>query len=199
MSVIGRPPSDVRARRLYDREKVDLENRAYKLRLEGRPVIEIAAKIGVSDRQVRTYLRRVEDRMKADLLQRDGEAGVLKQFAVLNHVLDEALEAWEKSKAPAVTRSASREMDPEGKTTRTRVTETVEEQVGNPAYLDAAMKALKSIRELLGLDAPTVHRILHQDATQDEAERLEWEELRKLPTEKLLALYRDQMGITWGR
>jgi DNA-binding CsgD family transcriptional regulator len=196
MTTIGRPPKAERARELYDQAKANQEERAYKLRLRGRPVVEIAAELGVSDRQVRTYLRRVEDRMKADLIARDGEAGVLKQYAVLSFIVDEALEAWEKSKAPSVTRSASREKDAEGNTVKTRVSETVEEQVGNPAYLDAAMKALKSIRELLGLDAPTVHRILHQDATQDEAERLEWEELRKLPTEKLLALYRAQVGLS---
>lgn len=151
MITIGLPPKDGRARELYDQAKANQEERAYKLRLRGRPVVEIAAEIGVSDRQVRTYLRRVEDCMKADLIARDREAGVLTQYAVLSFIVDEALEAWEKSKNPNVTRSASREKDAEGNTTKPRVSETVEEQVGNPAYLDAAMKALKSIRELLGL------------------------------------------------
>lgn len=196
MIAIGRPPKDRRARDLYDRARADQEERAYKLRLQGRPVTEIAAEMGVSDRQVRTYLRRTEDRMKADLLERDGEAGVLKQFAVLNHVLDEALQAWEQSKEPSVKRSVSRKKDAEGKTLETRVSETVEEQVGNPAYLDAVLKASREMRDLLGLDAPTVHRILHQDDALEEAERLEREELAKLPTETLLTLYRAQVGIS---
>lgn len=196
MIAIGRPPKDRRARQLYDRAKACQEERAYKLRLQGRPVPEIAAEMGVSDRQVRTYLRRTEDRMKADLLERDGEAEVLKQFAVLNHVLDEALEAWEQSKEPSVKRSVSRKRDAEGKTFETRVSKTVEEQVGNPAYLDAVLKASREMRDLLGLDPPTVRRILHQDDAIEEAERLEWEELRELPTEKLLMIYRAQAGIS---
>lgn len=196
MTTLGRPPKAGRARELYDQAKAEQEEWAYKLRLQGRPVVEIAAELGVSDRQVRTYLHRVGARLKADLLARDGEAGVLRQFAVLNLVVDEALEAWEKSKNPRVTRSASKERDAEGNTTKIRVSETVEEQIGNPAYLDAAMRGLKSIRELLGLDAPTVHRILHKDDALGEAKPLEWEELRTLPTEKLLALYCAQVGLS---
>jgi DNA-binding CsgD family transcriptional regulator len=196
MTTIGRPPKAERARELYDQAKANQEERAYKLRLRGRPVVEIAAELGVSDRQVRTYLRRVEDRMKADLVARDGEAGVLKQFAVLNLVLEEALDAWERSKNPSVTRSASREKDAEGNTTKTRVSETVEEQIGNPAYLDAAMKALRAIRDLLGLDAPTVKRIILQEGSEEDSELLALDELSKLPTEKLLALYRAQVGLS---
>lgn len=196
MTTLGRPPKHGRARELYDQVKANQEERAYKLRLRGRPVVEIAAELGVSDRQVRTYLRRVEDRMKADLVARDGEAGVLKQFAVLNLVLEEALDAWERSKNPSVTRSASREKDAEGNTTKTRVSETVEEQIGNPAYLDAAMKALRAIRDLLGLDAPTVKRIILQEGAEEDAELMALDELSKLPTEKLLALYRAQVGLS---
>src|SRR5690606_21274524 len=129
-----------------DQAKANQEERAYKLRLRGRPVVEIAAELGVSDRQVRTYLRRVEDRMKADLIARNGEAGVLKQYAFPSFIVDEALEAWEKSKAPAVTRSASREKNAEGNTVKTRVSETVEEQIGNPAYLDAASQLTQLVQ-----------------------------------------------------
>lgn len=193
MIAIGRPPQDTRARELYDRARADQEERAYKLRLQGRPVTEIAVEMGVSDRQVRTYLRRTEDRMKADLLERDGEAGVLKQFAVLNHVLEEALKAWEQSKEPTVKRSVSRKRDAEGKTVETRVSETVEEQVGNPAYLDAVLKAAREIRDLLGMDASTFRRLVLAESGEQESALAE--DLSGLSTEELLALYRATIAL----
>lgn len=169
MTAIGRPPKNKRDRELYDQAKANREELAYKLRLQGRLVTEIAAELGVSDRQVRTYLRRVEERLKADLIARDGEAGVFKQFSVLNLVLEETLEAWEKSK----TRGH-----------------------GNPAYLSLAIKASGEVRELLGMDAATVRRIVLEEGTDKEAERLTRDELSKLPTEKLLALYRAEIGLS---
>ena len=165
----GRPPARAQLRETYDRAKFDHEERAYRLRLAGRQVTEIALEMRVSDRQVRTYLRRTEDRLKADLRALDGEAGVLKQFSVLNLVLEESLGAWEKSK----TRGH-----------------------GNPAYLSLAIKASGQVRELLGMDSVTVRRIVLEDGTDKEAERLTLDELSKLPTEKLLALYRAQIGLS---
>lgn len=191
MTAIGRPPKGKRARELYDQAKADREELAYKLRMKGRSVTGIAEELGVSDRQVRTYLQRVENRMKADLIRRDGEAGVLKQFMVLSLALDEALDAWERSKAPVHRRFATRETNTEGLPIKTRVGEVEETQVGNPAYLDAILKASRELRELLGMDAPTVRRVIM--ATDQEQEDVNLAELQKLPADELLARYRALM------
>lgn len=164
-----RPPAKTRLRETYDRAKFNHEERAYRLRLGGRQVTEIALEMSVSDRQVRTYLRRTEDRLKADLRALDGEAGVLKQFSVLNLVLEETLDAWEKSKARGH---------------------------GNPAYLSLAIKASGEIRELLGMDAATFRKIVLLEGTHEQSERLTQDELSKLPTDKLLALYRARIGLS---
>lgn len=183
MSALERPPKSRPAREIYDRGKVHREERVYKLRLQGLLVTEIAAELGVTDRQVRTYIQRVEERMKADLLAHDGEAGVHRQFAVLNHALDEALDAWEKSKEPSVKRSATKEVDATGNTLKTRVSESVATEIGNPGYLDAVLKAAREIRDLLGMDASTFRRLVL--AESEEKEPSVTEDLSDLSTEEL--------------
>ena len=61
----------------------------------------------------------------------------------------EAWEAWERSKKPA--QSAVIHIDGD----RQRTQKKVEEQCGDPRYLDQIQKCVASRRALLGLDAPT--------------------------------------------
>jgi hypothetical protein len=110
---------------------------------------------------------------------------------VLSLALDEALDAWERSKAPVHRRFATRETNTEGLPIKTRVGEVEETQVGNPAYLDAILKASRELRELLGMDAPTVRRVIM--ATDQEQEDVNLAELQKLPADELLARYRALM------
>lgn len=182
------------------------ENEAYRLSLLGRTDVEIAAIFDVSDRQVRTYLKRARDRATNELRKLEGRAGVMRQFMILNHVLDEALEGWERSKATKTTKTAQVEKigvaDARGRDiggpsqVKSKKGERQEDRIGDPAFLDRALKASSELRALLGLDAPTVKRLLVADDPL--VNSLSDEDLRTIPAEELLRRYRATIGVGAG-
>jgi hypothetical protein len=72
-----------------------------------------------------------------------------RELQKLDRVEREAWEAWEQSKKPA----QSAVINIHGNSQRTQ--KRVEEQCGDPRYLDQVHKCVASRRALLGLDAPT--------------------------------------------
>lgn len=177
------------------------ENDSYRLRLLGKSSAEIGARFGVSDRHARRYIEAGKERAIRELRELNGRAGVMRQFTILNHVLDEALDAWEKSKAKQITRTANMKKTGlqkgsdalDGVTAVEQRTGQKEvEQVGDPAWLDRALKASAEIRLLLGLDAPTVKRLL---LSEDPIARVNDADLHTLPADELLRLYRSEIGL----
>lgn len=170
------------------------QDQAYRLRLLGKTPEEISELFGVSARQIRTYLAQAKERQVNELRKLEGKAGVLRQFGVLNHILDESLQAYEKSKLPKKSKTAmAQKYGGEGKeNVLTRTSQNEIESIGDIAYLDRALKASEQIRNLLGMDAPAVKRIL---VAEDPISKINENEFKELSTEELLARYRAAIGI----
>ena len=114
---------------------------------------QIAADLGVSQAAVSKILKRVELRVlqeMTDIVERQKARHALR----LEHLFAEAIRAWEHSKADT-TRRRQRKTESGHRGTGATVAELiVENQHGDPRYLDEARKALADHRKLWGLDAP---------------------------------------------
>lgn len=139
------------------------EREAWRLRQQGWTQQRIADRLEVTHQAVDVMLFRIEKRLAAEFREHAEEMKA-RQTAVLEQVMEEALEQWRRSTEDAVT-----EVTVKGKVTgkggrskegadkdesRAQVTRTVEGQTGNPALLEKAMKAMEGIRSIWGLDAP---------------------------------------------
>lgn len=195
-------PSFAKGRRPTDEELQQRQDAAYRLRLLGKTPEQISEVMGIAPRTVREYVARAKERQIDELKRLDGKAGVLRQFSVLNYVLEETLDAWDRSKRTKKTKTAGVETKDitvgEGGAlgateTKKRTAQREEDIIGDVQYLDRALKASEQIRGLLGLDAPEVKRLLIADdpVTKD----LSYEDIRNLPTEELLRRYRATAGI----
>lgn len=129
------------------------ELRAWKLRQQLWTHERIAADLGVERSTVTKMLMRTSQRY-LDSVQ--GEVAALKgeQLTQLEHIADEAMQAWRASKQPRkearkVTRKQSKRGDEEATSAQTK------EQNGDWHHLEMARGALGDIRKLMGLDAPT--------------------------------------------
>ncbi|MEQ1761604.1 MAG: hypothetical protein ABL984_00530 [Pyrinomonadaceae bacterium] len=188
--------------RASDESVARRQDTAYRLHLLGKTPEEISEIMGVADRTVRDYLLKGRERQTTELRRLEGRAGVMRQFAVLNHVLEEMLERWEKSKRTKKTKTAgveTKDLAVGGKglpatETKKKSSQTEEEVLGDVAFIDRALRASKEIRELLGLDAPEVKRLLL--AEDPLSKDLNDENLRTLPPEELLRRYRASAGLS---
>jgi DNA-binding CsgD family transcriptional regulator len=139
----------------------DLELRIWKLLSEGKTPSAIARDVGIARQSVHRIIRRVEARYHEQIAS---SVGALKarQARALEAVLDEALDAWERSKGPA-RRVRKETGQPSGVRSRglhavsggrTDLTRTeVQSRVGDPRFLTEAREALADLRKLYGLNA----------------------------------------------
>jgi predicted transcriptional regulator len=137
-----------------DQTTVSNELRAWDLRCSGMTQARVAQTLGVSQATVSRWLARVERRELRRMSRRVRRAKAL-QSETLEHVVDEALQAWERSKLPrkrARRSSTSGVLDGTGNPAAVDATD-VEQRDGDPAYLDAAMAALREHAVLWGLYA----------------------------------------------
>jgi DNA-binding CsgD family transcriptional regulator len=122
------------------------------LMLEGRTQHQIAAAVGISQPAVSKILRRVEERLLADLAWKI-ERQRARHTVRLEFIYGEAIRAWQASKQEALRRR-QRKTDG-GENGEATVAEIVSEnRHGDPRYLDEARKALSDLRNLWGVDAP---------------------------------------------
>jgi DNA-binding Lrp family transcriptional regulator len=142
-----------------------LEQQAWGLAARGLSQEVIAAKLGVSQPTVSRMLARAEDRaIKAADAYVKGVK--VRQTAILEAVVCEALQAWEKSKRDGrkrkVRSTTIRAPNGEGRIEipADEVTREVSRRDGNPAFLSEVRAALADIREVWGLD---------RDEQEDEA------------------------------
>ncbi|MGO9798728.1 MAG: hypothetical protein ACLPQ0_04630 [Candidatus Binatus sp.] len=140
----------------------DLELRIWTLLSEGKTPSAIAREVGIARPSVHRIIRRVEARYN-QAIGATVERLKARQARTLWAVVDEAVEAWERSKQPVrrvkresgrrgPARGGSRGERGDGRTDLTRT--QVESRVGDPRYLTEAREALADIRKLYGLDAP---------------------------------------------
>ena len=126
--------------------------RAMELRVLGWSQPRIAADLGITQAAVCKLLKRVETRALRELAETLGRQKAQQAFR-LEHLFAEAIRAWHASQADS-TRRRQRQThgaDGPGATVAELI---VENQHGDPRYLDEARKALADARKLMGLDAP---------------------------------------------
>jgi len=143
----------------------DLELRIWTLLSEGKTPSAIAREVGIARQSVHRIIRRVEAKYNK-LTASSVRMLKARQARALWAVVDEAVEAWERSKQPARrvrkesgragdSRSGERRGNSRGGGDRTELTRTdVQSRVGDPRYLTEAREALADLRKLYGLDAP---------------------------------------------
>jgi hypothetical protein len=128
------------------------ELRARELAVIGWSQPQIAADLGISQAAVSKLLKRVETRFLrevAETVQRQKARQTLR----LEHLFAEAMRAWTASQGDT-TRRRQRQTQGGGGAGATVAELVVENQHGDPRYLDEARKALADQRKLWGLDAP---------------------------------------------
>ena len=120
------------------------ENRAWDLRVNHAWTQQrIAAEIGVSHSAVDAIsrlARRVTKQLEAEV-----RSEIVRQLAILNHIVDEAMQAWEASKAGSVEQETTR--GPGGRFVETT---TWRSSCGESEYLQQVMAALDAERRAVG-------------------------------------------------
>ena len=155
------------------------ELRVMELTVLGWSQHQIAADLGISQAAVSKVLKRGEGRVLRELAA-VVERQKARQTIRLEHIYAQAMHAWEQSKTE---RSRKRQRKTQGATGGAGATVAeivVENQHGDPRYLDEARKALADTRKLWGLDAPqkvdvrasrTPYEGMSEDALREELVR----------------------------
>jgi hypothetical protein len=138
-------------RRLRDKE-------AWDLCILGWTHKRIADKLLLERSTVTKILQRVSTKASQQLLK-DSVAEKMRQVELLKFIVDECMQAWERSKQQA--QKASKTVTEKGEE---RTTQSAEGQVGDVRYLAQAQSAMADIRKVLGLDYPL--KLLGADMNQ---------------------------------
>ncbi len=140
---------------------------AWTLRIKGKRepaialMIEEAGLGKVTQQAVSAMLLRVEARALQQMKEQV-EGVKARQTDALLLIYDEAMMAWERSKT--ANKSITKRIDTRaakeegGATGSEQVTTHIEDQDGDPRFLDQARAALADIRKIWGIDAPQRHR-----------------------------------------
>jgi transcriptional regulator with XRE-family HTH domain len=128
------------------------ELRTMELATQGWSQHQIAADLGISQAAVSKILKRVELRILHELTD-TVERQKARQTLRLEHLFAESMRAWADSKGDA-TRRRQRKSQGGSRGDAVVAEVTVENQHGDPRYLDEARKALADHRKIWGLDAP---------------------------------------------
>ena len=128
------------------------ELRAIELTVLGWTQPQIARDLGISQAAVSKLLKRIETRLLRELAE-TVQRQKARQTLRLDHLFAEAIRAWHESKADTTRRRQRQTQGVDG-TGATVAELVVENQHGDPRYLDEARKALADQRKLWGLDAP---------------------------------------------
>lgn len=129
------------------------ELRVMELTVLGWSQHQIAAEVGVSQAAVSKILKRVELRVLRELsamVERQKARHTLR----LEHLYAEAVHAWDESKGDTTRRRQRKSDGGAGGGGATVAEIVVENQHGDPRYLEEARRALADHRKLWGLDAP---------------------------------------------
>jgi hypothetical protein len=113
----------------------------------------IAGDLGISQPAVSKILKRIELRLLREFTG-TVELQKVRHSLRLEHLFGEAMRAWEQSKADTTRRRQRKSEGGQGGANATVAEIVVENQGGNPRYLEEARKALADHRTLWGLDAP---------------------------------------------
>ncbi len=142
------------------------ERRVLQLVVVGRTQHQIAAEVGVSQPAVSKILKRVEERLLAELAPMVDRWRV-RQTLRLDHLYAESVTAWEASKQDAMRRRQRKADGPGGGTVAELVSEN---RHGDPRFLELARKTLADLRELWAINPPDRVAIAGSFATLSDAQ-----------------------------
>jgi predicted transcriptional regulator len=129
---------------------------AWDLRCRGMTHHRIARKLGITRRAVGQILDRIEAR-ELKRLAASVERQKVTQTGQLEHLIDESMTAWRRSKQPRrravrkTTEGAAKGDDDGGGSDTVEQTEAID-QTGDPRHLHTAMAAMDRLRDLWGLN-----------------------------------------------
>jgi predicted transcriptional regulator len=132
---------------------LERERRVVELSIQGWRQDAIAAELGVSQAAVSKILARAEARHLEEIGTRI-TAQKARQTMRLENVYAQSMQAWAQSKADA-TKRRQRQTHGEAGASQQIAEVVSENRHGDPRYLAEARGALKDLRALYGLDAPT--------------------------------------------
>jgi len=125
----------------------------------------IADELGLERSTVTKILQRVTKRALNGLSE-DIREKKIAQLEQLEHIADEAIQGWHRSKE--ATKNVSRRTSKKagrfasgGENEETLI--QTSDKDGDPRYLETAMKALADIRKIVGLDAPKAVEVSGKD------------------------------------
>lgn len=134
-----------------------------RLYLQGVRQYQIAAEVGVSEGQISQDLAAIRTEWRQSTLM-DFNDQKIQELAKIDHLESVYWEAWHDSKKPLKKKStkmkgevdavARDEDKKKQKAKHLESSETTEERLGDPRYLDGAMRCIQKRCDLLGLDAP---------------------------------------------
>ena len=116
--------------------------------VQGKTQAEIAAVIGVTRQMITQDMALVRTRWR-EAQVRDFDELRSEQLAKVDTVESEYWAEWERSKAQATRKTSERRDGVD------RASVTVEDQTGDPRYLQGVERCIERRCKLLGLDAPT--------------------------------------------
>lgn len=134
--------------RVTDRD-LDIYNRF----VSGERKRHIAVDLGIDHSTVHKAIKRVSDFLQLEMID-DIRAIRVEHTARLQHIADEAMEAWRQSKQPGVVETTTTDAVAAGDGKKPTGTKQVRKtyNVGNVAYLSQAQSALEDIRKIWGVD-----------------------------------------------
>jgi hypothetical protein len=143
------------AQRVYLAER---RERVWANLLDGHTVTQIASVEKTNPAQIYRDLAWMT-KEHTERLVNDLHVHKMIQVAQLQRIQEEAMMAWEASKKPdkrvaKTIRNPEASGDTEGGSPCTTITTSVTEQDGDLRYLDMALRTMREIRVILGLDAP---------------------------------------------
>lgn len=150
-----------------------LDREISRLDIRGYTHAEIAAQLGISRPSVSARLKKINARAVTERQEH-----IARERRTLDTALQEALDAWERSKEDAEVVTVERRKGGD------KVIKRTEGRAGDAAFLQAIVRTSESRRKLLGLDAPA----------KSLGATLTAEQLAALSDEELEALYAKLRG-----
>ena len=129
------------------------ELRALELSIQGSTQRQIAEELGISQAAVSKILSRLEARYAREVVA-SLDRHRAKQTLRLEHHYSESMRAWAESKQDSTIRRQRKGQGAAGQAGSSIAELIVENQHGDPRYLEQARKALNDIRKVWGIDAP---------------------------------------------
>ena len=170
--------------------------------LQGWTQARIAEEIGLSRTQITYDLRAIQKQwIKNTTFALDEYKG--KELAKIDHVEAEAWLAWEKSKEQfkqqhIVAKGIKKIIDDDGNQKDQAVTvdksTQIEDQYGNPRYLDLVMTCIERRCKMLGIDAPQKHEVTGKNGSPIEFSKVA--DLKDLSLEELEIIKQAGLKIT---